>query len=75
MKTTIDNNLRVLQVVYGHNQVFCNIYDLNSIMKELDLRAGYFTIYYFENTKPKKCSKKMLKSFFEGIHSKQEFYY
>lgn len=74
--TTIDNNLRVYQVIdtTGH-QWFCNITDLNRIVKENELRAGYFKVFHFWNNKPERVSKKDLKSFFEGSQLKQEFEY
>ena len=76
MKTNIDNNLRVYQVVTSTGkQVFCNINDLNQVVKELGCREGYFSIYHFWNNKAKKVSKKDLRLFFEGADIKQEFYY
>ena len=74
MKTTINNDLRVYQVIdsIGH-QFFCNIQDLNQICK--DMNQGYFKIYHFWNNKAQKVSKKDLKSFFEGSDLKQEFFY
>ena len=76
MKTTIDNALRVYQVVssYG-NQWFCNIEDLNEIVRENNLRSGYFKIFHFWNNKPQKVSAKDLKAFFEGAQLTQEFHY
>jgi len=76
MTTTINNNLRVYHVVTstGH-QFFCNIEDLNRIVIENELRAGYFKVYHFWNNKAQKVSKKDLKSFFEGSQLKQEFIY
>jgi hypothetical protein len=76
MKTTIDNNLRVYQVITSAgNQVFCNIENLNEVIKELNAREGYFKIYHFWNNKAQKVSKKDLKSFFEGSQLKQDFFY
>lgn len=76
MKTTINNNLRVYQVVtsLGH-QAFCNIEQLNEVIAHLGCKAGYFKIYHFWNNKAKKLSKKDLKTMFEGSQLKQEFYY
>jgi len=76
MKTIINNDLRVYQVIdsIGH-QWFCNIEDLNRIVKENQLREGYFKIYDFWNNKAKKCSKAYLKDMFEGSQLKQDFYY
>jgi len=76
MKTTINNDLRVYQVITstGRN-FFCNIDDLNKVVNENKMHPGYFKIYHFWNNKPLKVSKKDLKSFFEGAQLTQEFYY
>jgi hypothetical protein len=74
MKTTINNDLRVYQVVTSTGkQYFCNIEDLNEICK--DMNPGYFKIYHFWNNKPQKVSKKDLKAFFEGANLVQTFFY
>jgi hypothetical protein len=74
MKTTINNDLRVYQVVTSTGkQYFCNIEDLNEICK--DMNPGYFKIYHFWNNKPQKVSKKDLKAFFEGADLVQTFFY
>ena len=67
MVTTIDNNQRVFQVVdsYGRNY-FCNLKQLNEVIKENNLVEGYYTINHFWNNKPKKASKKLLKEMFEA---------
>ena len=76
MKTTIDNNLRVYQVITSTGkQAFCNIEQLNEVVKDLDTREDYFKINHFWNNKAQKVSKKDLKSFFEGSHLTQEFKY
>lgn len=76
MITTIDNSLRVYQVVTSlGRQYFCNIEELNKIIKHDGARPGYFKIYHFWNNKPKKLSKKDLKTMFEGSQLKQEFEY
>lgn len=76
MKTIINNDLRVYHVVTstGH-QYFCNIEDLNRIVKENELKAGYFKIFHFWNNKAERVSKKDLKAFFEGSQLTQEFLY
>jgi hypothetical protein len=76
MRTTINNNLRVYQVVtsVGH-QYFCNIEDLNHIVANNMLQAGYFKIYHFWNNKPQRLTKKALKAMFEGSQLQQEFNY
>lgn len=74
MKTTINNDLRVYQVVTSTGkQFFCNIDDLNEICKEMN--PGYFKIYHFWNNKAQKVSKKDLKAFFDGANLVQTFYY
>lgn len=63
MTTTINNNLRVYQVVTSTGkQFFCNIQDLNKIVKTNELRDGYFKINHFWNNKPERLSKKKPKS-------------
>ena len=66
MVITIDNNQRVFQVVdsYGRNY-FCNLKQLNEVIRENNLIEGYYTINHFWNNKPKKVSKKLLKEMFE----------
>ena len=74
--TTINNDLRVYHVVTSTGkQWFCNIEDLNRIVKENELRAGYFKTYHFWNNKAERVSKKDLKTFFEGSQLTQEFIY
>jgi hypothetical protein len=76
MKTEINNNLRVYQIISSTGkQWFCNIEDLNKIIKENQLREGCFKIYHFWNNKAQKVSKKDLKIFFDGSQLKQDFYY
>lgn len=76
MKTLINNELRVYQVISSTGkQYFCNITDLNKIVIDNELKVGHFTIYHFWNNKPKKVSKKDLTLFFEGSQLKQEFNY
>ena len=67
MVTTIDNNQRVFQVVdsYGRNY-FCNLKQLNEVIRENNLVEGYYTINHFWNNKPKKVNKKLLKEMFEA---------
>lgn len=76
MKTVINNSLRVYQVVTSTGkQAFCNIEQLNELIKELGAHEGYFKIYHFWNNKAQKVTKKDLLSFFDGAQLKQEFYY
>lgn len=76
MKTTINNNLRVYQVITSTGkQYFCNIEDLNEVVNSNQMHEGYFKIYHFWNNKAQKVSKKDLRSFFEGAQLKQEFFY
>jgi hypothetical protein len=74
MITTIDNNQRVFQVVdsYGRNY-FCNLKQLNEVIKENNLVEGYYTINHFWNNKPKKASKKLLKEMFEAQGIEKQF--
>lgn len=76
MTTTINNNLRVYQVLTSTGkQFFCNIEDLNRVIKENNLHPGYFKINHFWNNKAQRVSKKDLKLFFEGAQLTQEFHY
>lgn len=76
MKTIINNNQRVYQVVTSTcKQAFCNIEQLNEVVSSLDTNEGYFKIYHFWNNKAQKVSKKYLKELFESANLKQEFYY
>lgn len=76
MKTQINNDLRVYQVVTSTGkQVFCNIEQLNDAVEYLNTHAGYFKIFHFWNNKPKRLSKKDLKLMFDGAGLVQNFYY
>jgi len=75
MKTEINNDLRVYQVIATNGkQFFCNIDQLNYVIGS-ECRENNFKIYHFWNNKPQKVSKKILKSFFEGSQLQQEFTY
>jgi hypothetical protein len=76
MKTIINNNLRVYQVTTSTGkQAFCNIEQLNEVVKYLDCIPGYFKIYHFWNNKPERLSKKDLRAMFDGSQLTQEFKY
>lgn len=76
MVTTIDNNVRVFQVVTSTNkQAFCNLDGLNDAVLNLGTHEGYFTIYHFWNNKPKKVSKKYLKELFTANNLELKFTY
>lgn len=76
METTINNYLRVYQVVTSTGkQIFCNIGQLNEAVESLNTNAGYFKIYHFWNNKAQKVSKKDLKSLFESANLVQNFIY
>ena len=76
METTINNNLRVYQVITSTGrQIFCNIKELNAACKYLDTVPNYFKIYHFWNNKPEKLSKIKLDAMFEGSGIKREFEY
>jgi hypothetical protein len=76
MITTINNNLRVYQVTTSTGkQAFCNIEQLNEVIKDLQTHAGYFKIFHFWNNKAQKVTKKDLKAFFEGAQLTQNFIY
>lgn len=76
MTTTIDNNQKVFQIIDSRsNQYFCNFDDINKVVTENNLRAGYFTIYSFWNNKPKKVGKGILKEMYKAHGIEQEFAY
>ena len=76
MIISINNDLRIYQVLTNSGkQAFCNITDLNQVVKDLSCREGYFKIFHFWNNKAQKVSKKDLLAFFEGSQLKQEFFY
>ena len=76
MQTTINNNIRVYQVITSTGkQAFCNIEQLNEFVKNLETHAGYFKVFHFWNNKPQRLSKKALDTMFEGSQLKREFNY
>ena len=62
MKTTIDNNQRVFQIVdsFGRS-IFCNLSDLQNILIQVN---DFCSVYHFWNAKPQKVTKK----FYVEIH-------
>ena len=76
MKTSINNNLRVYQVVTNAGkQVFCNIDELNNVTANLKTNKGFFKIYHFWNNKAKYLTCKNLDLMFEGSQLNREFKY
>jgi len=76
MIITIDNNVRVFQVVTSTGkQAFCNIEQLNTVVSMLGTNEGYFAIYHFWDNKPKKVSKKYLKELFKANNLELKFTY
>jgi len=76
MKTTINNSLRVYQVITSSGkQAFCNIEQLNEVVKYLDAMPGYFKIYHFWNNKAQRLSRKDLAAMFDGSQLTQDFKY
>ncbi len=80
MKTTINNNERVFQVlasagVFSQKQAFCNLKDLNKVCKEFNCVPGYFKINHFWNNKPQRVTKKELKELFKNAGLEQKFTY
>jgi len=76
MTTTINNNLRIYQVITSTGkQAFCNIDELNNVCANLCTHVGYFKINHFYNNKPKKLSRKELDLMFEGSQLKRDFNY
>lgn len=76
MLTTINNKERVFMVTTSnYDRAFCNLSDLNKVVKEINPQAGYFTIHHFWNGSPKKVSKKYLKELFAAHRLTCEFDY
>ena len=76
MNTTINNDLRVYQVVTNSGkQAFCNIDELNNVTANLSTQKGCFKIYHFWNNKPQYLSRKNLDIMFNGSQLKREFNY
>ena len=74
MKTTIDNNLRVFQIVTSTGkQVFCNLDELNNVMSNLSTHAGYFKIWHFWDNKPKRVSRKYIDEMYAANNDKRNF--
>lgn len=73
-KERIKVNERIFLVVDSRgNSQFCTLHRLNSICSLLN--EGYFSIFDLWNNKPKKLTKKALKSILEANEIKQEFFY
>lgn len=67
MKTVIDNNQRVFQIVDSYNRsYFCNLFDIERVMTELGLIEDYFKVYHFWNSKPQRASKKLINDMLEA---------
>lgn len=76
MITTINNSERVFQIVSGPaKQTFCNLTDINIVVKHYNLKEGFYTIYEFWNNKPRKITSKALKEMFEANGIEQQFKY
>jgi len=61
MKIELNCNERVFQIVTSTGtQVFCNLKDITKVLNELQAVEGYFKIYHFWDTKPKRLSYKAL---------------
>lgn len=75
MTTTINNDLRVYQLITtSGKQFFCNIEQLNYVINS-ECKQGEFKILHFWNNKPKRLTKKELDLMFEGSQLKREFNY
>ena len=76
MITTINNFERVfwIHTSLGHS-VFCNLRDLNEMVKALGCREGYFDIRELWNKKWHRVTKRDLPLLFESAGLKMEFVY
>lgn len=76
MVTTINNKERVFQIVSDYNrQTFCNLEDINKVVKHYNLKEGFFTVYEFWNNKPYKVNSNTLALLFKSNSINQEFSY
>ena len=76
MKTILENDLVILRVKTSlGTQIFCNITQLNEVVKEKSLHTGYFKITEMNISNEKVVSKKRLKELFVANNLKQEFFY
>ena len=74
MKTIIDSNSRVFQIIDSFDRsYFCNLQDIQLVCNEL---KDSFKIYHFWNSKPAKVSKSYLKELFlnNDINVNKSFY-
>jgi len=47
-KILLNNQIRVFQIITSTNeQFFCNLHHIPSIIKENNLRDGYYKVYHF----------------------------
>ena len=75
MTTTINNDLRIYQVVTAAGkQFFCNIEQLNFVVNA-ECKTGQFKVNHFWNNKAQRLSKKDLRAMLEGSQLTQEFKY
>ena len=76
MITKINSKERLFRVHTSNgDNVFCNLNQLNSVVKHLNPNPGYFKIYHFWNNSFKVCSKKYLKELFESVRGEMKFEY
>ncbi len=76
MITILDNNLIVFRVSTRRGaDAFCNIQDLNQVVKDLGCREGYFTIYTFFASKMQRVTKRDLPLYFEANKLTMDFHY
>lgn len=76
MKTTIDNNQRVFQIITSTgDQYFCNLSGISDIVLGRSLTPGYFKIRHFWNNQPKNVSKKYLSELFKANGLQLNFHY
>lgn len=76
MKTTINNELRVFQVITSAGkQVFCNLEQLNEVIAYLGAITGTFKINHFWNNKAQKITRKHLADMYEANRLTPTFKY
>lgn len=69
MKTTINNDLRVFQILTSTGkQFFCNLQDIKKIIITENLTEGYYKINHFWNNKPQRATKKLLNNMFNSAN-------
>lgn len=76
MKTLINNNQRIFVITNSTGNTFAgNLEHISEIVKEYELKEGYFKIYEYFNGKPKRITGANLKRIFKANQINLDFFY